>query len=1419
MAGERSVDVPEDNVPADEVVNSSLLEQHVDDNSLCDRRDIDHENTCSNSCSSSEEQSIDALEEDALEDALEDEDVNSSFHEIRVKNNSLRDRRNIDHKNTCSVSKKSNFDVLTEVRETVSELFPYLNQSASDDARNEFELLVKSVARFLKKKFNAINPEKSAPTASRRKHAIREIIKGMIHENYPNRAFFQLLNRWARKPKQDFSLDSFNTLVVLACNLEQSNRNLSHLLLKSRDFTIKPPRKFTRERIKVTYAASPKGQRKDHMDDAVDRIELTIRLLYSGLHTTHGIYFSQVRMNSVKTKHDLNLPSVIFLPPDLRDTGFHPTKLLPPDERNRKNTATSQHETRVSQNVDVTTRASKKLDLNPNYIDTPKCCNREKTIIAQSQTRALKSKCLDSLATVCSPKRPLQNLPDNPATTKKPRTFIDSSQKSQKTSAEPQTMPAYSFHTSSLLGYHMPQCFKQRIWRNIRTQRLGFEVVRLVFGPQLKKHSRKRVSFDEMILEFLVASTMHRKTCSVYMEFLANLCLIFANVQSLTTGYESFKKDMVLEEDKHTIPSKVARRASFPLQQKVDRVVSAYQHIINGDYRTYSIGTGRLARDKDKQLQTIRFLVFHYWLSFGVNDEMKHLVEDKVYQGSSAATRKDRKTSKTPNTHATERANSADHVVAKFADTVLPSVMLEFRRSSSHHLTTTNPGLSSIDDRSAPSSPSTTALLDPQPTTNNPDSTSIDHEKNFHTLNGLQFCPDNEISDRLSSQLFINSGHQLYCLETSTLEVYCATNLRKRKHWRQTRFIDRRVDGSTNSPGPLIANTIVTYVPSSTSEYIDGANDVLSVARSSSDIFRRNELVLKGDLMALLRHCASCGAKDDCRRDGWFARVMDFGVKPELGTIYGNKFFKTNNSCNAAQMNTIRQTLANVVDFVWLTCAEMQKEANLPPMGGNLIRHRSFGAKVAKLLGCSFSEFEAVTVTCMLLSPNAGYCKEHTDRLNDSLYAYSKTGTLNTVMVDSNNDPYMLQVICNFRKNGGSSFDPTAVIQNFRAYHQNLQSDYARAFASTSGGTFIRNPSDLTTFHLDRNVLHENKRLSANNQTRAEIISLTIGTSRVLSCSAYFHPVYQNVKRFDYEQLTEIFFFASFLNTPLVFNHSFREVFGCGGTSSMVEGHPVFALSKHMVEHFGTILAGDSTRFSPANNTFQEMFCDPNTCKKAGSQLKKVVRVLHSWMCFIDEKQALQTAKELPLWEIDQRMDQTLSDIKTVTGTQLDFSKFRLSLFTTFVSGIGLVKPGLHLHQFFFPTKGTASYKHLNKPLGDRVKMPSIIENREKDLSSSVFDTVDSKMEVISNEMKWPKHRRDVVEVHLCESVANRYLNKKDVFFRGQNIFHLKNGKPVTKKFDSVGRWEDLELEHVAIQKKKYVKELENELLGHRMSD
>ena len=139
--------------------------------------------------------------------------------------------------------RKLNVDVLTEVCQTVGDLFPQ-----SKGKRKEFEVLVKSLTQIFEKTINSTNGEKFAPAASCQKNVLREIIKGM---------------------------------------------------------------------------------------------------LCSGLHTTHDICFSHGRMNSVKRKHDSNLPSAIFFPPDSHGLGFDPESDVPPDERHREKTSICQHKTRA----------------------------------------------------------------------------------------------------------------------------------------------------------------------------------------------------------------------------------------------------------------------------------------------------------------------------------------------------------------------------------------------------------------------------------------------------------------------------------------------------------------------------------------------------------------------------------------------------------------------------------------------------------------------------------------------------------------------------------------------------------------------------------------------------------------------------------------------------------------------------------------------------------------------------------------------------------------------------------------------------------------------------------------------------------------------------------------------------------------
>ena len=60
--------------------------------------------------------------------------------------------------------------------------------------------------------------------------------------------------------------------------------------------------------------------------------------------------------------------------------------------------------------------------------------------------------------------------------------------------------------------------------------------------------------------------------------------------------------------------------------------------------------------------------------------------------------------------------------------------------------------------------------------------------------------------------------------------------------------------------------------------------------------------------------------------------------------------------------------------------------------------------------------------------------------------------------------------------------------------------------------------------------------------------------------------------------------------------------------------------------------------------------------------------------------------------------------------------------------------------------------------------------------------------------------------------------SKKDLFFQGQKIFNLIDGKPMVKDFDSVLPWRELNFDHVVREKNKYVQRLANKLLEDQTS-
>ena len=83
-------------------------------------------------------------------------------------------------------------------------------------------------------------------------------------------------------------------------------------------------------------------------------------------------------------------------------------------------------------------------------------------------------------------------------------------------------------------------------------------------------------------------------------------------------------------------------------------------------------------------------------------------------------------------------------------------------------------------------------------------------------------------------------------------------------------------------------------------------------------------------------------------------------------------------------------------------------------------------------------------------------------------------------------------------------------------------------------------------------------------------------------------------------------------------------------------------------------------------------------------------------------------------------------------------------------------------------------------------------------------------MKLVSLECGWKTYRRSYVEVNMCESFPGRYLNKKDLFVVGQNIFQNNvDGIPCTRNYGAEQKWIAICREHIVNSKNNYRRQVE----------
>ena len=195
------------------------------------------------------------------------------------------------------------YDVICVERETgkdddkeltiraVKGMFPSLSMSNVETNQDHIRALCSLVLRLMK--LDAGTSANDRSTSYKAQELCCKIVGRL-----PQRAFFQLLTRWARQKKNDFAMEAIYTLMVL--NSHFPKQSMVNFLLNARDFKIQPTNN-TRAQIHVSYVRSEKHE---HIVKTIDH---EIQLMYCGIATAHNVFFSKVRMDSVRDTHTFQI--------------------------------------------------------------------------------------------------------------------------------------------------------------------------------------------------------------------------------------------------------------------------------------------------------------------------------------------------------------------------------------------------------------------------------------------------------------------------------------------------------------------------------------------------------------------------------------------------------------------------------------------------------------------------------------------------------------------------------------------------------------------------------------------------------------------------------------------------------------------------------------------------------------------------------------------------------------------------------------------------------------------------------------------------------------------------------------------------------------------------------------------------------
>ena len=281
-----------------------------------------------------------------------------------------------------------------------------------------------------------------------------------------------------------------------------------------------------------------------------------------------------------------------------------------------------------------------------------------------------------------------------------------------------------------------------------------------------------------------------------------------------------------------------------------------------------------------------------------------------------------------------------------------------------------------------------------------------------------------------------------------------------------------------------------------------------------------------------------------------------------------------------------------------------------------------------------------------------------------------------------------------------------------------------------------------------------------------------------------------------FDQATELALIVSLLNNTARFNHIITQVTPeelATHEDPQKVGHPFYYYLDEAKKVFGNWQGGTDGRYSVTGMSYHdlmEIFSKPQ-------RLKNVVKILMDLICWVDTFVGKSTAEDIPIHVLALQFAKTIEAIKVaVELSGFEFGLFRIQIFLSVVSGVGLSKPGQHLHQLMIPTLNQASYKHLNDALQYETKQNEVVMLTNKtltDISSTTpavtmdpeyFETA---MGYIADLLKVEPFHRNTIESILCEGRYGRIcLLIMEVYVKGSSLHMLSEcGMPLVKLYNT----------------------------------